>query len=641
MACGDVLSLEDLQTAKKHQIFEAEVITGRAGGATGGAPIEYATNPVTGQTQKTLPAVLRDAGFEQASFTFTTGGTLGVNDRNKAVFDPVSKAWYVWKGALPKIVTAGSNPVGDANWSPWTDPTMRTDFDAFVASLASSTGYQLVGGLAEHYGWPSNIIVVDRPPYNGDFVAAYSAVPSTGNCVLVCGKRGYNILSLPDNTKPNVWVVGSGVPAWDRTGKKLISGSGTVLQGSIYNSAKGFGLFNLGIDRGETVRTTLADGAYRDAFVNINFGNDANIRYGDLIILESETVTGVPQSNTHCILNENGQGVVQTGVVEVIDGYHGHVIKVRNFTGDTTIARYQAGTAGIFKSDAGAKALSASFARFLIDGDSSRQSAGFLYEAQSQTADGLKFGSLAGVNTRWLIAEAAASTNSITGISIGAASCEVASGVNADSAIYIGPRTIGVSIGSHQLNACAKGGIIVRSGATLVDIGSGYSKGSSSADGYRFESACSHGKLVSVDNTGWGVYNNGNTLLDAAEITCVNNTLGGISVVTTVPTTLNNSWTNPLGDFRAAKYGSLIRISGQLSAGGLGSGYTYVTVATLSTCRPSIEEYISCVGFDGSGAPKPLAAKVKTTGEIVVYGLQPQAINIIHLSGSFVVQGNQ
>ena len=32
MACGDVLSLEDLQTAKKHQIFEAEVITGKAGG---------------------------------------------------------------------------------------------------------------------------------------------------------------------------------------------------------------------------------------------------------------------------------------------------------------------------------------------------------------------------------------------------------------------------------------------------------------------------------------------------------------------------------------------------------------------------------------------------------------------------------
>lgn len=48
--CGDVLSLADLQTAKKHQIFEAEVITGKSGGVAGGANIDYATNAVTGQT---------------------------------------------------------------------------------------------------------------------------------------------------------------------------------------------------------------------------------------------------------------------------------------------------------------------------------------------------------------------------------------------------------------------------------------------------------------------------------------------------------------------------------------------------------------------------------------------------------------
>ncbi|WP_254557383.1 hypothetical protein, partial [Salmonella enterica] len=78
------MSLNDLQIAKKHQIFEAEVITGKQGGVAGGADIDYATNPVTGQTQKTLPAVLRGAGFSPASFNFTTGGTLGVNDADKA-----------------------------------------------------------------------------------------------------------------------------------------------------------------------------------------------------------------------------------------------------------------------------------------------------------------------------------------------------------------------------------------------------------------------------------------------------------------------------------------------------------------------------------------------------------------------------
>jgi len=135
MACGDVLSLEDLQTAKKHQIFEAEVITGRAGGVAGGADIDYATNQVTGQTQKTLPAVLRDAGFSPASFDFSTGGALGVNDRDKAVLWPISGGdgnYYVWKGVLPKTIPAASSPgssggVSSSAWAAVSEAALRSD----------------------------------------------------------------------------------------------------------------------------------------------------------------------------------------------------------------------------------------------------------------------------------------------------------------------------------------------------------------------------------------------------------------------------------------------------------------------------------------------------------------------------------
>lgn len=127
--CGDVLSLADLQTAKKHQLFEAEVITGKQGGVAGGADIDFATNTATGQTQKTLPAVLRDAGFFPASFDFTTGGTLSVASRNQVVYDPVSLTWYSWAGALPKVVPAGTNPLLDSNWKPQTDPKLRDDLD--------------------------------------------------------------------------------------------------------------------------------------------------------------------------------------------------------------------------------------------------------------------------------------------------------------------------------------------------------------------------------------------------------------------------------------------------------------------------------------------------------------------------------
>lgn len=139
--CGDVLSLADLQTAKKHQTFEAEVITGKQGGVAGGADIDYATNQVTGQVQKTLPAVLRDAGFRPASFTFQTGGTLAATDNDKAVYDSVSMAWYFWTGTYPKVVAAGSNPLADTNWKPWTDPNLRS-------SLAAADGEKLIGEAA-------------------------------------------------------------------------------------------------------------------------------------------------------------------------------------------------------------------------------------------------------------------------------------------------------------------------------------------------------------------------------------------------------------------------------------------------------------------------------------------------------------
>lgn len=145
--CGDVLSLADLQTAKKHQIFEAEVITGKSGGVAGGADIDYAINAVTGQTQKTLPAVLRDAGFRPASFNFTTGGTLGVNDADLAVLWPIADGgdgnYYAWKGLLPKIIPAASTPtssggVGPSAWNPIGDVQLRND-------LAEPDGAALVG----------------------------------------------------------------------------------------------------------------------------------------------------------------------------------------------------------------------------------------------------------------------------------------------------------------------------------------------------------------------------------------------------------------------------------------------------------------------------------------------------------------
>lgn len=136
--CGDVLSLEDLKTAKKHQTFEAEVITGRVGGISSGAEIDFATNQVTLQVQKTMPAILRDIGFDPAAFDFTTGGT--VTARDTVVYNPADNNWYSWAGTLPKVVAAGEDPTADSNWKPRTDQLLRQD-------LAATDGASLIGGI--------------------------------------------------------------------------------------------------------------------------------------------------------------------------------------------------------------------------------------------------------------------------------------------------------------------------------------------------------------------------------------------------------------------------------------------------------------------------------------------------------------
>lgn len=90
-------------------------------------------------------------GYSDAGFTFTTGGTLAVTDRDKVVYDPASKTWYSYSGTLPITLPAGSSPVGSDDWKPQTDPNLR-------AELSSNAGSSLVGSphsgsLAQMLPW--------------------------------------------------------------------------------------------------------------------------------------------------------------------------------------------------------------------------------------------------------------------------------------------------------------------------------------------------------------------------------------------------------------------------------------------------------------------------------------------------------
>lgn len=101
-------------------------------------------NQRDGEIVKTLAGAVNSVGFKPGSGDFTTGFTVMQGERNVAWYDPVSKNWYSYLGAIPtagRPVTPGANPVGDADWKPVTDQLLREE-------LAAPDGVNLVGGAA-------------------------------------------------------------------------------------------------------------------------------------------------------------------------------------------------------------------------------------------------------------------------------------------------------------------------------------------------------------------------------------------------------------------------------------------------------------------------------------------------------------
>lgn len=110
---SEVITVQDLETLKKHEIFEAEVITGKTGGVAGGAYLAAATNPVTGQSQETLPQILSDLGMQVQPWSSSIGGVLITAAQIFLNDTPGSLGigeYYAWGGPFPKTVPAGTDP---------------------------------------------------------------------------------------------------------------------------------------------------------------------------------------------------------------------------------------------------------------------------------------------------------------------------------------------------------------------------------------------------------------------------------------------------------------------------------------------------------------------------------------------------
>lgn len=251
-----------------------------------------------GNEHRTIEGINYDANQAILNYGYITkdsfedGSTISL--ANECLRWKSNGEYYRWDGSLPKVVPPASTPdstggIGQGKWISVGDASLRSN-------LAEPDGYQIIGGLAEHYNLPSSVIVVDNAPYNGDLKAAWNAAPE--GATLLLGKKDYNITGLwasGRNTKKNIMIVGMGMPEYASDWSRFVSGSGTVIQGAVKNQAKGFKLFNLGVDCGNYVSTTLySTTTYEDAVQIYGVGAKANIGIDNVRTLNSLGVSSNP-----------------------------------------------------------------------------------------------------------------------------------------------------------------------------------------------------------------------------------------------------------------------------------------------------------------------------------------------------------
>ncbi len=173
---SNLLTVKDLEAAKKHDTFHSEVITGKAGGVAGGASIDYATNAVTGHLQKTLPNQLSDEAFEHdtqiatheaefksrlLSMRFTpvgnfTDGYDSLTDARQTLLHTDGR-YYSWAGSFPHLVAPLTDPLSDTvNWIDRTEDQLRDEIYATtresIRRSYAEAGLNLVDGSFERGG---------------------------------------------------------------------------------------------------------------------------------------------------------------------------------------------------------------------------------------------------------------------------------------------------------------------------------------------------------------------------------------------------------------------------------------------------------------------------------------------------------
>ncbi|MGX5107262.1 tail fiber/spike domain-containing protein [Enterobacter cloacae] len=550
------------------------------------------------------------------SGTFQDGATLTLP--NQILKDTTDGEFYRWDGSfLPagKVVNAGSTPsssggVGVGAWLSVGDSVLRSQ----LATSTPANVDALIGGLSGRYGQPYKFVVVDNYPYNGNLKAALAAaVP--GN-VFICSKKTYNITGLyatTRNTVENITIIGAGMPEISSDKSRFVDGSGTVIQGAVKNQAKGFKIYNLGVDCGNYVSQNLySTTTYEDAVQIYGVGNDANIELDNVKTLNSLGISSNPP--THAILLEALSGVT-LGYVECIGGFHGLTLKCENLRGGRAHCYMQYGEGFIFKSDSGAVCRSIHMDSITVglantSGWPVSISNGGLYDAQAGIAD-IHIGKLNCIFASWLLVPIAGAPANITQVTIGEI-CAIETYGNY-FAVELSGKCVNWTIGYHQFSGVS-GGIKISPNAANCGIGNG-SVTSSTTHGYSIGGDTNyHGTLLANGNSGYGVEYTGGVGFNPSIIIGYGNGTGNFSSLPSAVTgnPLNN-WS--IGtDFRAIPMGHEVQITGSFVRGST-SGANIIQL--LPNMIPEKDTVISGFGTNSSGSAIFINLYVSTSGYLV------------------------
>ncbi|EDV3650335.1 phage tail protein [Salmonella enterica] len=485
-----------------------------------------------------------------------------------------------------------------------------------LIELAKPYGYTYIGGLAEHYSLPVKFVVVDNAPYNGDLKAALTA--ATPGSVFWLGKKTHNITGLygvNKNTVENITIVGAGMPQLSSDKRYLIDGTGTIIQGTIKNQARGFKIFNCGIDVGDYVsQNVYPTVTYEDGLQHYGVGANANIEIHNVKILN--TVTDPSKPGTHSLLLEQLSGV-KLGYVECIGGFHGFTVKCQGLQGGIAHCYGQYGDAFIFKSDSGGACASNYMERITVGlYDNSGWpdvTMGGIYDAHDNvTIDKIGIGELIVQNASWGLIPSDANTGFITNVSIGRYSAFNVYG-NYYS-LTIDNKCVGWTIGEHRISG-ASGGIRVHPDSAEINIGTGSSKGNTKSGYALGGNSLSHGVLFANENGEAGVDYLGGLGFDAS---LVHGYVNGKVLFSGMPTAKNgspiNGWADT-GAFDMNVTGKTVNITGSLTRGSSAAAYNIISV-----CQPLKQTPIPAWGVSAGSVMVPVECYVTTSGQLYVAG---------------------